>query len=541
MNFLQMSLSGAVFIIAMVILRAVAVNRLPKTTFPVLWELVLLRLLIPFSIPSAFSLYTILTGISETKAPALMPAISQASPAAMQAGPEVNPAQPFSPWFTVWCIGVVFFAAFFAFLYLRCRKEFQTSCPIQEPYAKHWLQEHPLRRPLAIRTSDRISTPLSYGVFHPVILMPQNTDWQDTDRLQYILLHEYTHIRRFDTAVKLVMVTALCLHWFNPCVWAMYFLMNHDLELCCDECVIRHFGEASRAAYARMLIDMCAEKSSPAPLCNTFNTNAIKERITAIMKMKRKTIVTTVLSCLVIVAAAGIFATSAAASDSQTELAFYENYAVADEYAVYNPYGLTVDDGKLYYENQLVRCFDDQYPTKNFSIKAVGYYEKTGTVDIRALRDGDYKLTGIEALSEEAFQNREINTLSRAAADSQVDVTVTRQTSGSTAAMFADYEAYGLHYDESKKALFYDDQRVRLFWDSTKSAAQPEDSEKAFTVSVSNWDEEGEVDLYAVRNFTRKESNGYGALSGLRMATTEEFEKNTRLFGNQTGVSETAE
>lgn len=107
--------------------------------------------------------------------------------------------------------------------------------------------------------------------------------------------------------------------------------------------------------------------------------------------------------------------------------------------------------------------------------------------------------------------------------------------------MFSDYQEYGLHYDESEKALFYDGKRVRVFWDSFKSASQPDDSETAFMVSVSNWDNQGEIDLYAIRDFKQKDDNGYGKLTGLRQATQEEFEKNTKAFQSQSGSVEIPE
>lgn len=86
-----------------------------------------------------------------------------------------------------------------------------------------------------LRQSDQISTPLTYGVLRPVILMPKNTDWDITLHIQYILSHEHVHICRFDALMKLVAALVLCIHWFNPFVWVLYFLYNRDLELTCDE------------------------------------------------------------------------------------------------------------------------------------------------------------------------------------------------------------------------------------------------------------------------------------------------------------------
>lgn len=126
--------------------------------------------------------------------------------------------------------------------------------------------------------------------------------------------HEYVHISRFDTIAKLIAAYALCIHWFNPFVWVMYLLFNRDMELACDESVIRQFGDESKSAYSLMLIHMEATKSGLSPLCNNFSRNAAEERITAIMSTKRTTKIALLSACLIVLVTAGLFATSAAAS-----------------------------------------------------------------------------------------------------------------------------------------------------------------------------------------------------------------------------------
>ena len=321
MNLLQMSFSGAAFITAVVIIRAVAVNKLPKKTFLVLWELVLLRLLIPFSIPSMFSIYTLVThNISSTTLPE---AGTDYNIPAMQGlfvttqGVEQPPADissSVSMWFIVWCAGIILIASFFVISYLRCLIEFRTALPIHDHYVEKWLAERPLKRPIFVRQSDRISAPLTYGIFRPVILMPKKMDWTNEIQLQYVLAHEYVHICRYDTVTKLIATLALCIHWFNPFVWVMYILFNRDIELACDESVIRQFGEKSKSAYSRMLINMEATKSGLLPFCNNFSKNAIEERITAIMKIKKTSLLAIGIAAILIVGVTTAFATSAAGS-----------------------------------------------------------------------------------------------------------------------------------------------------------------------------------------------------------------------------------
>ena len=324
MNLLQMSFSGAAFITAVVIIRAVAINKLPKKTFLVLWELVILRLLIPFSIPSMFSIYTLVThSISSTTLPEVgtnyniptMQGLFVTTQGAVQSPADISPSV--SMWFLVWCAGIILTTLFFVISYLRCLTEFRTALPVHNHYIEKWLAERPLKRPILVRQSDRISSPLTYGIFRPVILIPKKMDWNNEKQLQYVLSHEYVHIYRYDTVTKLIATLALCIHWFNPFVWVMYLLFNRDIELACDESVIRQFGEKSKSAYSLMLINMEAAKSGLLPFCNNFSKNAIEERITAVMKIKKTSLLAICIAAILIIGVTTAFATSAAGNSKE--------------------------------------------------------------------------------------------------------------------------------------------------------------------------------------------------------------------------------
>ena len=223
MTLIQMSFSTAVMILAIIVVRALAINKLPKKVFVLLWEVVLLRLLIPFSIPSMFSAYTLIQSneqlqeaVREVPAAAVVTQITEIQTNAggnMGATlPMQNTAPELSLWFILWSVGLVLCAAYFAVSYLRCHMEFRTSLPVKNEFTVKWLRRHSLRRTIQIRQSDRISAPLTYGIVKPVILMPKKTDWENRQQLEYVLLHEFTHICRFDMVVKLVATVALCIH-----------------------------------------------------------------------------------------------------------------------------------------------------------------------------------------------------------------------------------------------------------------------------------------------------------------------------------------
>ena len=322
MSLLQMSFAGGVMILAVIVIRALAINLLPKKTFEVLWGIVVVRLLIPFSVPSMFSVYSLLGGhvsvidtARDSQAIGMLPTETTGRMAAVVDG--ISDAIPV--WTVIWAVGVLVCTAFFAVSYWKCRQEFQTSLPVDNDFIRNWLIAHQQRRVISIRQSSHFSAPLTYGIFRPVILMPTSTKWENTKSLQYVLAHEYVHIRRFDSIKKFVLITVLCVHWFNPLVWAMYILANRDIELSCDEAVVRLFGENTKAAYARALISMEETRSGLTPLCNNFSKNAIEERITAIMKIKKRTIFSFVLAGIIVAGTATAFATSANAQPQQAE------------------------------------------------------------------------------------------------------------------------------------------------------------------------------------------------------------------------------
>lgn len=394
MSLMEMSFYGAILILVILAVRAVSKNRLPKITFTVLWMIVLFRLLFPFSLASAWSVYTFLPGADSVTEQAhrfaqvvyekyagegvmedfsdtsLLQRINDAGStgdsgmpdqgtlaepdsdtsafsarlwdkegAASEKGSIAGPARHHLPvWSIIWAAGFVFFTAYFTWIYLRCYREFQMSLPVNNGMLGNWYSTHPLKRKLSVRQSDQIDSPLSYGIWRPVILLPKSTKWEDGFQLRYVLEHEFVHIQHFDAAVKLLMVAALCIHWFNPMVWLMYIFFNRDLELYCDETVIRRFGEEEKSAYAMTLIEMEEEKSRFILLGNNFSKNAIEERIRAVMKIKKMSLLDLGAAVILVSGITLFFATSCKAygGEKTTSAADAQEYTRIKEKAKEN-------------------------------------------------------------------------------------------------------------------------------------------------------------------------------------------------------------
>ena len=324
-----MSFLGTFIILLIVVLRAVLINRLPKKTFLILWWIALIRLLVPFSIKSVTSIYSLLQSIYSDINPVRtaqtttflpihgnMPEIANGLSEAM-----VQRTESISILSVIWLAGLLLCFGFFAVSYIKCYREFRFSLPVENDILEAWKEKHPLKRSLSIRQTETIAAPLSYGVIRPVILMPKNTEWKNIYQLRYVLEHEYVHIRRLDMLTKLIMIAAVCIHWFNPLVWVMYILFNRDLELSCDETVVRRFGMDIKSVYATALISMEEKKSGLTPLCNSFSKNAIEERIRAIMKIKKTSKFAVIISAVLVICVTGGFATSASSLEKKTETA----------------------------------------------------------------------------------------------------------------------------------------------------------------------------------------------------------------------------
>ncbi len=452
MSLVQMSLSAALMIVAIIILRALTIERFPKKTFLVLWWIALLRLLIPFSIPSVMSIYSWIspdvpkavhqevqeiTESQSTSEPVLkIPSeiLQNASPQedAVSVVPEqtrsevvenstqfemtpipdtdieyveVKPSKSFSEIFfdmlpVIWGIGIGVIAAFFGINYWKGVREFRMSLPVENEFVNEWLSSHQLRRNITIHQYDCIHTPLTYGIFRPVILLPKESLEQSLSTLNFILTHEWVHIRRFDCVTKILLTATLCIHWMNPLVWVMYLLFNRDIELSCDETVLNLLGRNRRSDYALALIDMEEQKGGFASFASGFGRNAIEERIRAIMKMKKASLITILAAVVVVACVSILFATSAKNNPIDTELPSSESETVSDKiltdddqtkqevsvktskktfspaerFAELEKYGVMFvpsetdsTKGDLYYNGELVKYFADPNPSGNFT------------------------------------------------------------------------------------------------------------------------------------------------------------------------------
>ncbi|MBE6617380.1 MAG: hypothetical protein E7627_05525 [Ruminococcaceae bacterium] len=396
MTLTEMSITGGILIGATLILRLFTKNRLPKITFVVLWCIAILRLLVPYSLESALSVYTVAEKyqviqqeqvenydeieegndysgdyidnsagedadawadqpvdipavrpsmpdnntpvapegnapvIPEGNAPVMpgdntpvMPEGNE-NPVIIPDEPTTVPAEPDTKlsaediWGiakVVWLAGCIICAIYFIVAYVNLRVELAASLPETNEVILRFAKKHKLIRRVEIRRSDRITTPITYGLFKPVIVMPKISYGCSEHQLEYIIEHEHVHIKRMDILVKGALIAAVCVHWFNPLVWVMLVLCNRDLELSCDEAVIRKFGKDSCKEYAYTLLGFEERRRGLNSLTSGFSKNAIEERIKSIMKLKKLSVFAIIAAVLLIAVVFVVFATSSKKDD----------------------------------------------------------------------------------------------------------------------------------------------------------------------------------------------------------------------------------
>ncbi len=370
MSFWSMSVSGGVFILAIVIVRSLFADKLPGKVFQILWFAAVLRLLLPFSIPSAFSIYSLAADYipisynhAEKSISEMLPFLKQGQTDSQKEAEEWNSyaqlaeeendfgqiadkyydqqaetenvaeqeeslrqeREDVSIWRALYWGGVGICGLYYLFTYIRCLREFRTSLPVEKTVLQEKINAFSIKRKITVRQWDLAAAPLTYGIFHPVILLPKTLIQENQEQINFVLIHEYMHIRCLDALKKLILVIVCCIHWFNPLVWVMSMLANRDIELACDQNVVKYLGQEKRSAYALTLIYMEEQRNVRLTWGSNFTKNAMEERIVAIMREKKDSLIIGVLSGVLSAGLVLAFTTSAiSARDRAREYSYIE-------------------------------------------------------------------------------------------------------------------------------------------------------------------------------------------------------------------------
>ncbi len=311
MTLLEMSLSGGCVILAGALLRALAKDRLPRWTFEALWTLAVLRLTTPVRLPLRSSVWTLLRRTAPAAVPAEQTGAATSSVNIILNTAAAPAASGPSPWRVLWIVVACLLALIIAAGYIRGYRRFRDAEEVDINFSDYLPSVRLPRRKVAVRVTDRVGAPLTYGLVRPVILLPRTLDRSPAGPLGFVLAHELAHIRRLDALRKPLLWAVVCLHWFNPAVWLMLVLASRDMELACDGAVIRACGPDARRDYAHALLDMEQRRAGLTGLASGFSRNAVEERIHSLMKMKKRSFWSALLALTLMLAVGAVFATAA--------------------------------------------------------------------------------------------------------------------------------------------------------------------------------------------------------------------------------------
>jgi len=311
LKIVNMSISASWLVLAVLVFRLVF-KKAPKWIYVLLWGIVAVRLLCPFSIESALSLIpsaeTISPEIIMSQNPAIhtgVPAInSVVNPIITETfAPEpVVSANPLQIWIPVlamiWGIGVVLLLVYTTVSYWRLRERVRTAVLLRDN----------------IFQSETVSSPFVLGIIKPKIYLPFHMDGQN---LGYVVSHEQAHIRRRDHWWKPLGFLLLTIHCFNPLMWLAYVLLCRDIELACDEKVVKELGKDQRADYSRALVACSVNRRMIAACPLAFGEVGVKERVKSVLNYKKPTFWVVAVSVIACAVVAVCFLTDPAEDDAQ--------------------------------------------------------------------------------------------------------------------------------------------------------------------------------------------------------------------------------
>lgn len=333
------NLSAGIMIILTLAMRRIAKYRIPNSVFCLLWGMIGTRLMFPVSVRTPWSVMNVYFHFrnksilidytrEETLRTAIMDRIETAGALAERHGNIFT---------AIWLIGCCVLPAHFIMGYILLWKDVREAEPLEDAeWMKNCIAEQKIRRKVLLKREYGLDTPVTCGIIRPVILIPAEFEAEDRKLSRLVLLHECGHIKYFHALFRLWNVILICLYWYNPIVWIMYFKFERDLEISADRYALCHTAGENKAIYARHLVasveKMRARKQEPA-VYHFYKNNDIKERIEAIMRFEKLGAGAIVATLLIPMGMTTAFATTNNIMDSESTHLTVDERAVPVEEA----------------------------------------------------------------------------------------------------------------------------------------------------------------------------------------------------------------
>ena len=308
LTILNMSFTGA-FVIAAICLVRLPLKKAPKIISYCLWAVAWFRLVCPFSIESVFSLIPfnaapIPPDIAMQPVPRINSGIPFMNNAVSSVLPAASPTDSVNPLQVltiigayVWLAGAAVILIYGMISYIRLSYKMRPAIPLEGN----------------LYESDAIQSPFVIGVVKPKIYIPLGLSVQDR---KYITVHERIHIRRLDYIFKLAAYIILCMHWFNPLAWVAFMLMGADMELSCDERVLKEMGMETKKDYSLSLLSLSSNQRVIRGSPLAFSENGLKTRIKNVLSFKKPRRAVVILAIAFAIALSAGFAVNKASATS---------------------------------------------------------------------------------------------------------------------------------------------------------------------------------------------------------------------------------
>ena len=307
---LNMSITAALIVIVILIIRGSFSRWIPKSAVYYLWGIVLFRLLVPVSIPSEFSLLNLLSGyltktVAVSNGSEIMPNLSTLN--SIQAASTYFPleykSETLKTIFTVsgfvWiCAASIFVIALIVMYNLTAAQLRKADLIRDSGILERCRNRLGIKTKVRLFESSFVVSPIVFGILYPRIIIPPDIDQQS---LEYVLLHELTHIERRDNLWKMISMFAVCIHWFNPLAWLFLYLADQDMELACDAKVLGGMAGEDKRYYAEALVSLAAKQRAS---LTAFGGTAVKRRIMNIVSYKRVSLLMAVITAMICLALA---------------------------------------------------------------------------------------------------------------------------------------------------------------------------------------------------------------------------------------------
>lgn len=345
---IETSLMASILVGFILCIKILFRNKLTPRWQYMLWIVLMIRLLLPWSPDSSYSIYSLLSYSSSVSEviPKNMPSTesivsiesdraveleSNSETVAKNSEPEVNASSEQQTTLSlykialyVWLAGVIVLAVITFItnrrLYSYIKKQPDITDEQVVTVFNRCKQSMKMKKVVSLRLAGKIASPTVFSFFRPkVLLSKKHMKVLNEQQLQYVFYHELAHIKRNDVAVNWIMYSLILLNWFNPILWYAYFCMREDQELACDAYALTFIDKEEQIAYGHTIITLLEHYSYQAPsLANlSRNKRTLKRRIVMIKKFQKKSYRLSLLGFIVIVAIASLSLFNARATEGK--------------------------------------------------------------------------------------------------------------------------------------------------------------------------------------------------------------------------------